>query len=68
MKKNDIYTIIMIIVVATGLSYLIFSLVLFPAKKRQQKVEVVTPISKDFIIPDSQYFNIDAINPTRTVR
>lgn len=65
MKKSDISIIMIIVVLSLGLSYALFSLVIFPPKKRSVKVESVSSISKDFVLPDERYFNIDSINPTK---
>lgn len=65
MKKNDISIIVIIVVFSLGLSYALFSFIVFPPKKRSIKVESVSGISKDFTLPNERYFNIDSINPTK---
>lgn len=67
MKQKDIALIIIVAfisaLVSVGISKVVFS---SPAN-RQQKVEVVEPISADFPQPDSRYFNDKAVDPTKLI-
>lgn len=67
MKQKDI-AIIIIIIVVSGVIALFASNALFASpKNRQEKVEVVPPLTADFPTPDSKYFNKDAFDPTRSI-
>lgn len=67
MKQKDIALIAVVIVISTVISIVVSKVVFAPPKNRQQKVEVVQPISADFPLPDSQYFNSQSIDPTRVI-
>jgi hypothetical protein len=68
MKKKD-FTLIAIIIVVSGMLSFVLSNILFSSpKNRQEKVEVVTKITPDFMVPDNKYFNADSINPTQIIR
>ena len=68
MKKKDLAIIIASVVVATIFSYLICSKFITTSSTRQQKVEVVKPISSDFKLPDQAIFNAGAVNPTKVIQ
>lgn len=70
MKQKDIAT-ILIVVIISGVFSLILSNYLFASpKNRQEKVEVVEPISAEFNVPkkDDKYFNAQAIDPTLIIK
>lgn len=67
MKKKDLATIIAAIGIATLMSFLISNQFISSPENRQQKVEVVAPISADFTLPDKNIFNAQAVNPTKLI-
>jgi hypothetical protein len=67
MKQKDVALIIAIAFIAGIISLLISNAIFASPKQRQQKVEVVQPITADFPNPDSHYFNKDAFDPTKTI-
>lgn len=67
MKQKDIALIIVIGVISAVLSVGLSNILLAPKKNRQQKTEVVELINPEFKLPDSKYFNKDAINPTQRI-
>ncbi|MDB5183066.1 MAG: hypothetical protein JWO47_850 [Candidatus Saccharibacteria bacterium] len=67
MKQKDIVIIGFTIVVAGIFSYVICNNFLFTAKDQKQNVEVVAPITSEFLLPDKAIFNTDAINPTKVI-
>jgi hypothetical protein len=68
MKQKDI-ALIAVIVIISAIFSLILSNVLFASPKdRQEKVEVVTPISAEFTLPDKKYFNELALDPTQVIQ
>lgn len=67
MKQKDAIIIIMCVVIATIFSYVIFNQILGGPKNRQQKAEVVTPITPEFNLPDKTIFNTEAVNPTKLI-
>jgi hypothetical protein len=67
MKKKDLILIFMSVIVSTIFSYIICSKFIVTAKVRQQKVEIVKPITAEFNLPDKKIFNTDAVNPTKLI-
>jgi len=67
MKRKDIATILVCVVIAAILSLIICSKFL-SASAHNQKVEKVEPIASDFKLPDKAIFNTDAIDPTQLIQ
>lgn len=67
MKRKDIILIAVIVFISGIVSYFLSNLLFGSPKDRQQKVEVVQPISSSFSKPDSHYFNSTAFDPTRQI-
>ena len=67
MKQKDLVLVIAIIGGAALLSFLVFSVVFGKKTNAKMKVEVVEPISSDFKLPSTKYFNKDSLNPTQTI-
>lgn len=67
MKQKDFAAILISAFIAGIFAFIICSSFIFPSKDRQQKAEVVAPISADFELPDKAIFNTDAINPTKLI-
>ncbi|HSX36512.1 MAG TPA: hypothetical protein VLG13_00085 [Patescibacteria group bacterium] len=67
MKQKDIALIAVVVVASAILSIVASKFIFAPPKNRQQPVEVVQPISSDFQIPDSRYFNSKSIDPTKLI-
>lgn len=68
MKQKDLAVVIGAGVVSAIFAFLITGKFIFTAKDRQQKVEVVTPITSEFNLPSKAVFNTDAINPTQLIQ
>lgn len=73
MKRKDIFTLLVIGVVAAFLSSIIAGAVFNSSKQRKEKAPVVTPINKDFpaVANDSRYqaiFNPNALDPTQLIQ
>lgn len=67
MKQKD-FMLILVIVFVSGVFSLVLSNFLFTSgDKRQEKVEVVEPISADFVQPSTKYFNSDSVDPTKLI-
>lgn len=67
MKQKDLTLIIMVVIVS-GVFSLVLSNFLFGGEKsRQEKVEVVQPITSEFAQPSSKYFNDKSIDPTKLI-
>ena len=64
MKKNDIATIIAIIVMAGIVSYFIANAVIGSPQNDPIEIEKVTPIGQSFPKPDTRVFNDKAVDPT----
>ena len=64
MKKNDIATIIAIIVMAGIVSYFIANAVIGSPQNDPIEIEKVTPIGQSFPKPDTRVFNNKAVDPT----
>lgn len=67
MKKKDIATIVVVVIVSGGLSLILSSVFISSPKKRSTRVEVVQPITADFPEPKKQYFNDKSVNPTQLI-
>ncbi len=68
MKQKDIVLIIIVCFVSAVLSLFISKAIFTSPKQRQQPVEVVEKLTSEFVIPDTKYFNVNSINPTRLIR
>jgi len=67
MKKKDLALILVIVFISAILSWFLSNAIFAPPKNRQQKVEVVQPITADFQPPDNHYFNKQSFDPTQTI-
>ena len=68
MKQKDIVLIIVVVFISAVFSLVVSSVLISSPKNRQQKVEVVDPITSDFKTPDSKYFNANSIDPTKLIQ
>ena len=67
MKQKDVLLIVVVVIIS-GVISIIVSNMLFSTTNSAKKVEVVEPITADFQIPDSKFFNKDSINPTQLIK
>jgi hypothetical protein len=67
MKQKDMVLIVVVVIVSAVLSTVASKVLIAPAKNRQQKVEVVMPITPDFKTPSSKYFNTSSVDPTQLI-
>ncbi|HVC36679.1 MAG TPA: hypothetical protein VNE40_04555 [Candidatus Dormibacteraeota bacterium] len=67
MKKKDLALIAIVIFISVIISLIVSSLLFGSTKARQQPVEIVDPISANFLIPDSRYFNNQSFDPTKLI-
>ncbi len=68
MKQKDVALLIVVVIIAGVFSFMISNFLLIPAAGRQAEVEVVSPISSEFVDPDEKYFNSQSVNPTQIIR
>lgn len=68
MKQKDIILIIVVVFISGVMSLLLTKTLISSPDKRQEKVEVVEPISAEFKQADKRYFNADSIDPTQIIR
>lgn len=68
MKSKDWSTIIIIAFVAAILSLVITNLTIGSRSSNKLKVEKVTPLTDNFPLPSSKYFNSRSINPTQEIK
>lgn len=68
MKQKDLTLIAVIIIVSALISIILSSVLISSPKNRQQKVEVVEPISAEFTRPDEKFFNKTSLNPTQLIQ
>ena len=67
MKQKDIALIVVIVFISAVVS-LFASKALFGSPTAANKqAEVVAPITADFPQPDAKYFNVQSIDPTKTI-
>lgn len=67
MKQKDIL-IIVAVVIASSVLAAVASKMIFKPTSRQQKVEVVQPISAEFPEADQRFFNKYSVDPTQTIQ
>lgn len=67
MKRKDIATIVVVVIISGGLSLILSSVFISSPKKRSAKVEVVQKITSDFPEPNKKYFNDKSVNPTQLI-
>jgi hypothetical protein len=68
MKQKDLTLIIVVAIVSGVFALVISNFLITSPKNRQEKVQIVSPISADFPKADERYFNANSINPTQTVK
>lgn len=68
MKQKDIALVVMVVFVSAVFSLALSKAIFGSPQKRQQKVEVVDPISADFSQPDPRYFNSKSVDPTQLIQ
>ena len=68
MKQKDILLIIVVVIVSVIMSVVLSKMLITSPKNRQQKVEIVEPITADFTLPDSKYFNSKSNDPTQLIK
>lgn len=68
MKQKDIVLIAGVVFFSGLISYFLSNLLFASPSDRSQKVEVVEPISAEFTLPDSRYFNSESVNPTQQIQ
>ena len=64
MKQKDLSVIIVVAFLSAIISFVLSGKIFVTPENRQQAVEVVDPVTADFKLPDSRYFNSNSINPT----
>ena len=67
MKQKDIGLILVIVFVSAVISLFVSKSIFAAPKSRQQKVDVVQPITSEFQKPDPRYFNGSSFDPTQTI-
>jgi hypothetical protein len=66
MKQKDIALIAVIAFISAIISFFASNKIFVTPANRQQKVEVVDPITPDFQTLNTKYFNSNSIDPTQT--
>ena len=64
MKQKDLALIVVVIIISGVISVFVSNALFASPKNRQQKVDVVKPISSSFTAPDKRYLNSQSIDPT----
>ena len=67
MKQKDWIVIIITVFISAVASFFISRALFASPDDLVTEVEVVEPITAEFIEPDERYFNEDSINPTQTI-
>jgi len=67
MKQKDITAIAISVFVAGMFSYIICNNFIITGTQKKEEVEVVTPITSTFNLPDKAIFNNEAIDPTQLI-
>jgi hypothetical protein len=67
MKQKDIALLVVIIFISAIISLFVSKAIFGSPKSRTQQVEVIQPITADFPVPDTRYFNNSAFDPTQLI-
>jgi len=67
MKQKDIMIIIVVAFASGILSFVLANFLFGGEKSYKLTAPKIEPISADFKQPDQQYFNKDALNPTKNI-
>lgn len=68
MKQQDIALIIVIAVIAAGISFFASTMIFSSGKNAELTVSQIDPISAEFKQPNTKYFNAESLNPTQLVQ
>lgn len=68
MKAKDWGTIGVVVIIAGMVSFVVSNLFLGGKYAPRLKVEVVAPISADFPLPNTKYFNENSLNLTQEIK
>lgn len=68
MKQKDWSVIIVVVFISAVLSFVLSNFLFGGDNSRQEKVEVVQPITTEFTTPNEKYFNNNSVNPTQTIK
>ena len=68
MKQKDLILIIVVVFISGVFSIIISNLLISSPKNRQEKVEVVEPITAEFTQPSDKYFNKQSVDPTQMIK
>jgi len=67
MKQKDIAVILMVAGISAIISLTASKVLIKVPDVKTQKVEVVEPITAEFVQPDKRYFNENSVNPTQLI-
>ncbi len=68
MKQKDIIIIMVTVFVSGVFSFFVSSKLFVVPKDQQAEVEVIEPITAEFIEPDTRYFNSNSVDPTQPIK
>lgn len=68
MKRKDLTLILVVVFVSVVISLVVSNLLITSPKNRQEKVEIVEPLTAEFKQPDKKYFNEKSIDPTLIIK
>lgn len=68
MKRKDLTLILVVVFVSTVIALLVSKVLITSPKNRQEKVEIVEPLTAEFTQPDKRYFNEQSIDPTLIIK
>lgn len=67
MKRKDILLIVVIVIISGAVSFFISNLLFKVPTAQETEVEVVQPITPDFVQADERYFNAQSVDPTQNI-
>ncbi len=67
MKQKDLALIIVVVFISVVVAFFVSNLFIATPESRSQQVEVVAPITDEFVEPDKKYFNEQSVNPTQLI-
>ncbi len=67
LKQSDVAMLVLVVAISLVISYFIGDALINTSANRQVEVEVIKPISDQFVLPSTDIFVKDYINPTELI-
>ena len=67
MKQKDLSLVLVVVFISIVVALIVSRWVFSSAQNSQQTAEKVDVITAEFPLPDSKYFNVESVNPTKQI-